>query len=469
MCRSCSRAGARRAESYEARSVVSIKANPLTRPTLERVRARVGTPARAVLDTTIREAGRTPAWVVGGAVRDVAAGRRARDLDVATAGDAGALAEAVARALAGAAAAVEPRFGTASVVLGGVQVDLATLRTERYARPGALPTVRLGASIEDDLARRDFSVNAVALALSGPHAGELCDPFEGLADLRARRLRVLHARSFVDDATRLWRGVRVAARLGLTPDEETARLIEDGARWLAPISAARLWAEFERTAAEPRVGQTCALLERWGVFAGTHPAFRLTTEARSALARRRGPVPPAVLLAVLLAPLEHGPAGTARPPHSSRSAAPPLPLAPPPEAAKLSRGPGVRADRDAIAARLGAPRAAARAASEAAALLALTGGGPEHLARVEGASPEARLAARWLDPDRQPALQRQLARWERTRAPLRAPALEALGVPRGPALQATLERLRRARYLGTLDGAAEARRLVRQWLESDRA
>src|SRR5690606_1815735 len=125
----------------------------------------------------------------------------------------------------------------------GRRMDVARLRSETYEAPGALPRVRPVHSIERDLARRDFTVNAIALGLAGPHCGEVVDPHGGIADLAARRLRVLHPRSFIDDATRIWRGARTAALANLVPDAETAQLIEEGVDCLDTISGDRLWAE----------------------------------------------------------------------------------------------------------------------------------------------------------------------------------------------------------------------------------
>ena len=371
-------------------------------------------------------------WAVGGAIRDLAAGIEPAELDLACGGHAAALATATAArlgAVSGEVVAVhrEPRFATARIELRGRQIDLAELRSERYARPGALPEVRPGATIEEDLARRDFSVNAIALGVTGPRRDELLDPFAGLEDLGARRLRALHADSFRDDATRLWRGARYAAALGLRPEPQTAHWIEDGPRWIARISGRRLWAEFERTAATRRVGAALRLLEAWGALRGVHPAWSLPPEASRALARRPGPHPPSLLLAVLIAPL---------------------------------------AGRDAIADRLTAPRSARRAVDETARLIAARERTPDALAALEGVSGEARLAARWLDPAGQRLLQRDLRRWERTRPPLDARALLRLGVEAGPALGEWLERLRRERYLGTLRDAASARRAVRAGLRS---
>ena len=415
----------------------------LTPPTIGRLERALPSERRALLAAATAAADELgmELWAVGGALRDCAASRPLGDLDLALAGDdpldAARLATAAVARLDGAAAAyevaAEPRFGTASLRsppdgAGRPRLELAVLRSERYARPGALPAVRLGATIEDDLPRRDFTVNALALGLAGPRRGELLDPFGGLADLARRRLRALHPRSFEDDATRLWRGARYAAALELRPEPATAGWIAEGARWLAPISGQRLWAEVERTAAARRLARALRLLADWGVLAGTHAAWRPGETPRRALRHRPGPHPPALLLALLLAEL---PA------------------------------------REAIAGRLAAP-ATARAAVEGAARLLAAGAArdvsPQALAELEtesAAGALARTAALWLDPDRQAPLQRALRRWERTRSPLDGRALLRLGVAAGPALGAWLERLRRDRYLGTLGDAAEARRLVR--------
>lgn len=395
----------------------------LIRPSLARVRRLLPDGSRRLLDAAADAAERSgeSLWIVGGAVRDCAAGLPLRDIDLAVEGEVDALAAAVAQGLGG-EVRLFPRFGTAIVRAGGHALDLAATRRERYERPGALPTVEPGATIEEDLGRRDFSVNAVALGLTGPRRGEIVDPLGGLHDLAARRLRVLHARSFVDDATRLWRGARYATRLRLRPEPETARLIAGGGRWLDRISGTRLWAECVRTAGERRVWATLQRLDRWGVLTATAPGMQPSPHVARALRHRPGPHDPAVLLAVLLAPL----AGRAR-----------------------------------MLARLGPPREARRAVEDAVRLLALREPSPAALAAAEGTGHAGRTAALWLDPERQRPLQRGLRRWERTRSPLNAGELTALGVPPGPELARWLERLRRQRYLGTLNGAGEARRLVR--------
>ncbi|MCA9848352.1 MAG: CCA tRNA nucleotidyltransferase, partial [Dehalococcoidia bacterium] len=178
-------------------------------------------------------------WLVGGGVRDLAVRRPLHDVDLAFAGDPSAFVDAVAARCPEVTVERTDRFGTATIASDEARLDLARLRTERYVVPGALPEVRAAKSIEADLARRDFSVNAIALELV-PEVDRLIDPYGGIEDLGAGRLRVLHDRSFIDDATRLWRGARTAALFDLEPDAATARLIDEGLRWTEEISGTRL-------------------------------------------------------------------------------------------------------------------------------------------------------------------------------------------------------------------------------------
>ena len=393
------------------------------------------TPAqRTLFQATIAEAERsdTAIWAVGGTVRDALMGRHPVDIDLAVSGDSVALASAVAARLPSAEVSAEGHFGTASLRWDGERVDLASLRSERYPAPGALPEVSWGAPIEQDLQRRDFTVNAMALALTGPRASQLLDPCGGLADLAAGRFAVLHGRSFEDDATRLVRAARLTVTRSLLPSCSTERTILESSGWLAPISGHRLWTEFSLIASRGHAGRTMTLLERWGVLRGVEAALALAPAARNALRHRWRPHPPERLLATLTAPLP-------------------------------------RERALAVLDRLDAP-ATARSASEgarrllAAARSAGTDAGttPECLESLSRTTGEARRAALWLGSKEQQELQRELARWERTRPHLGSGQLLGLGVPPGPTLGLALATLRRARYLGTLKSAAEARALTRR-------
>jgi tRNA nucleotidyltransferase (CCA-adding enzyme) len=169
--------------------------------------------------------GLPPAYLVGGAVRDVLRDEQPLDVDVAVEGDAAEVARTVAERLDGEVEGYD-RFGTATVDAAGLRVDFAQTRRERYPQPGALPEVE-AAPLEEDLCRRDFSVNAMAAGLSPGDLGTLYDPLGGRRDLEQRVIRVLHDRSFVDDPTRLLRALRYEARLEAAMDERTEELAQD--------------------------------------------------------------------------------------------------------------------------------------------------------------------------------------------------------------------------------------------------
>ena len=140
-------------------------------------------------------------YLVGGSVRDVLAEAPLTDVDVMASDSPDRLIEHMRRH-GDADVRKVSAFGTWSLTIRGVQVDLSTARRETYERPGALPTVIPG-TVEDDLARRDFSINAMAVSLSDDSWGDLLDPHDGATDLKRGLIRVLHDRSFEDDATRI--------------------------------------------------------------------------------------------------------------------------------------------------------------------------------------------------------------------------------------------------------------------------
>ena len=209
--------------------------------------------------------------LVGGAVRDLTLGRAPREIDVVTAGAADELASSLAQTLGDAGhrprITRHERFGTAAVEWDGGRIDIARRRAESYAAPGALPDVREGTVLQD-LQRRDFTVNAIAVTLGGEGAGEIAAAEHALEDLGAGRLRVLHERSFLDDPTRLLRMARYSARLGFAPEPATASLaqlaIEQGA--LRSVSSARIGAELRLALGEPGALAALAGMNDLGVL-----------------------------------------------------------------------------------------------------------------------------------------------------------------------------------------------------------
>jgi tRNA nucleotidyltransferase (CCA-adding enzyme) len=251
--------------------------------------------------------GLPPAYLVGGAVRDLLRGKGTMDLDVAAEGPADVVARALATRLGGEVEAHE-RFGTATVRTGELSVDLATSRRERYPRPGALPEVE-PAPIEEDLGRRDFSVNAMAAPLDAARRGELLDLHGGRDDLAAAVVRVLHPGSFTDDPTRLLRAIRYEARLGLAMDPDTEALARRAVadRVSDTVSGSRIGAELVLLLAEERVEAALARLVDLGLDGALDPALAVDAglAARAARAARAasatGAVPALAALAALVA------------------------------------------------------------------------------------------------------------------------------------------------------------------------
>lgn len=222
-----------------------------------------------------------PTYLVGGFVRDVLLGLAPDDFDVVVEGEQGG--PRLARALAahvGGTVRVHPPFATATwFAASGAAIDCVTARTETYPHPAALPVVATPAPLGSDLARRDFTLNTLALRLDGAHFGQVTDPFAGEADLRAGVVRVLHAQSFVDDPTRLFRAVRYAGRFGFALAPETAALIPAALAHLPALSGDRLRHELERMFDETQTSAMLAQLERLGILAASHPALRWDTWA----------------------------------------------------------------------------------------------------------------------------------------------------------------------------------------------
>jgi tRNA nucleotidyltransferase (CCA-adding enzyme) len=214
------------------------------------------------IEAVRRLAERVPTYLVGGVVRDLLLGADGADLDVAIEGEAEALSD-----LPGYEPERDELFLTGSLRVGDREVDIAQTRAETYPRPGALPEVR-PAPIGEDLARRDFTVNAMAFPLR--EDPELIDPHEGLEDLRAGRLRVIHDRSFIDDPTRALRAARYAARLGFELEPSTARLLEEAD--LSTVSEDRVQSELRKIAEEDDPARALQLVVDWGVMLTLDPA-----------------------------------------------------------------------------------------------------------------------------------------------------------------------------------------------------
>jgi tRNA nucleotidyltransferase (CCA-adding enzyme) len=400
---------------------------------LERLRHLPG--GKALLELA---ADRKDVELVGGAVRDLLLGRPPRELDVVVGGedssfarDAPLFARDLASRLGALAGTNEhERFGTALVEWEGGRIDIATRRTESYAAPGALPDVRAGTP-EEDLERRDFTVNAIAVSLMDaqmrfvPHAEE---------DIARGVLRVLHQQSFSDDPTRLLRLARYAARLGFEVEDNTAMLVKEAiaARTLETVTGARIGAELRLALGEQDAVASLAALSELGVLTALHPLLRFeepVARATLALLPTDGRPDLALLVALVL-------------PLALRAADPRAEIV-----ALLDRWDFPARDRDqVVTAACAVPRLLEDLpeASRPSSLRAAAFGVPLEGIALAGALGAEEPASRWLEQTRHVHLE------------ITGEDLLAAGIAEGPEVGRRLEKVLKMRLDGELTGGREA-------------
>ena len=242
-------------------------------------------------------------YLVGGVVRDLLLGQANLDLDLVVEGDAINLTQQLAQLKQG-KITTHPRFGTAKLQWGKWSVDFATARSETYAKPGALPSVEPG-SIDSDLFRRDFTINAMAIYLTPTHYGELIDLHGGRDDLKHGLIRILHKNSFADDATRIWRGLRYEQRLDFQLEKNTLKLLKRNIPMLDTISGNRIQYELECILKEEFPEKVLRQAGELGVLAKVHPSLKgdgwLAGRFRQARQLSLPDLPPVGLYLALLA------------------------------------------------------------------------------------------------------------------------------------------------------------------------
>lgn len=242
-----------------------------------------------------------PVYFVGGLVRDLLLSHTSPDLDMVIIGDGIVFARQMQRRFGG-EIRQHKQFGTAKwfvtpdvwqkiapdADLAGVadSVDFVTGRSEVYPRPGSLP-ITTPSTLTDDLARRDFTINTLAIRLDGAHLGELIDQHNGQADLANSVVRVVHDASFVDDPTRIFRAVRYAQRLGFEIEPHTLALLQAGLGGLDLLTPARVRHEFERIWDETRPGQTLTHLHQLNILQAVHSALTLPPDLDAIFQRLR--------------------------------------------------------------------------------------------------------------------------------------------------------------------------------------
>jgi len=211
-------------------------------------------------------------YLVGGVVRDLLLKRANLDLDLVAEDDAINLAQRLVSIIEG-KMITHPRFNTAKLQWGKWSVDIVTARSETYDKPGALPTVKPG-SLANDLFRRDFTINTMAIELVPSRWGKLIDLYRGRDDLKHRLIRVLHERSFVDDATRIWRGLRYEQRLDFQLEPNTLKLLKRDIPSLDTISGDRIRHELELILKEEFPEKILRRAEELKVLLKLHPSLK---------------------------------------------------------------------------------------------------------------------------------------------------------------------------------------------------
>ncbi len=215
------------------------------------------------------------AYIVGGFVRDLVIGRKNYDIDIVVEGDATEFAKVVARELKAKVHTFE-RFKTATVIFeGGERIDMASARTEVYRSPGALPEVE-SAPLKKDLFRRDFTINTLAVKINSKEFGRLIDFFGGLKDIRDRKIRVLHALSFVEDPTRILRALRFATRYRFTLGKHTEKLLKMAVerKLFKTVEGQRIYHELKQILNEENPLRVFLKMERYGVLKELFPGLR---------------------------------------------------------------------------------------------------------------------------------------------------------------------------------------------------
>jgi tRNA nucleotidyltransferase (CCA-adding enzyme) len=386
-------------------------------------------------------------YLVGGYVRDVLLKIPDYDIDISVEGDAVALAALLAGQL-NTSIQTHQAFGTAILDLdAGLHLDFVTARKERYEMPGALPTVEPG-TIQDDMARRDFTINALAVHLLPEGPGGLLDPHDGLLDLHAHLIRVLHDGSFIDDPTRIFRAAKLAERLSCKIEPHTLELIlqavRDGA--LYTVSMARISRELLLILEEPGADSILATLDKLGVLASLYPGLawpyrpghiRPTASERITAAQRRD-----TYLAAIAAEF----------------------AADPGEAERLARwlklnAPHIRLMRDAaqltqLWSRLGEE---GQSPSQTYNLLRdLDANALEAYGRIEALAADA---VPWQ------RLQDYLAKGRYVKPSVGGDYLKRLGVPQGPVYRQALEELLAAKLDGRVEEKEDEERFVEEWLK----
>ncbi len=214
-------------------------------------------------------------YLVGGVVRDLLLRRSVFDFDIVVEGQAIAVVKVLAKIFK-VDFSRHHAFGTATIIVGGHRIDFATARVEHYIYPGALPRVK-PANLVDDLKRRDFTINAMAISLNKGDFGRLIDLYDGLSDLKKGLIRILHKESFSDDPTRILRAIRFKERFSFKFESKTGKLLKQAinTKALSLVNSHRLRDEIVLILKEPKPYRYIKRIKELEGFRFLHPKIRL--------------------------------------------------------------------------------------------------------------------------------------------------------------------------------------------------
>ncbi|TES84922.1 MAG: CCA tRNA nucleotidyltransferase [Dehalococcoidia bacterium] len=378
-------------------------------------------------------------YLVGGVVRDLMLGQANLDLDLVVEGNAIELAQQLKKNIKG-KITTHPRFNTAKLLWDNWSVDLTTARTETYEKPGALPQITPG-SLDEDLGRRDFTINAMALGLNPGLYGKPIDPHGGRDDLKNKLIRVLHENSFIDDATRIWRGLRYEQRLDFHLEKKTLGFFKRDVDMLKTISADRTRYEIECILKEPYPEKVFIRAAELGVLPHLHPNLRgddWLAEKFEQARKLSDPAPPeaGLYLALLAYPL-------------------------------------AKEETERFISRLRLPKALAQILIDTAALkskmrlMATPGLSPSGIFRLLEAYSSPAMVANSVateSPTASQNIHQYLTRLKYIEISLTGDDLIKMGVTTGPEIREIMERLQKARLDGEIASRDDEMALVQSWL-----
>ncbi|MBU2530079.1 MAG: hypothetical protein KKD35_03470 [Elusimicrobia bacterium] len=215
-------------------------------------------------------------YVVGGYVRDALLGIESKDIDLLLGGNTEKVASYLKHKYKAKIEYFKP-FLTYRCFFNGIRIDLAHFRSEEYCAKATLPKVKKSVSINEDLKRRDFSINALAMSILTDGANEIIDLFDGQEDIKNGKVKVLHSKSFIDDPTRIFRAAKFCVRFNWQPEALTLKLIKEAVKKDLPVllSRERIKNELFRILEEKNSEKVFALLEDWDMLKYIHREFKV--------------------------------------------------------------------------------------------------------------------------------------------------------------------------------------------------